>query len=109
MLLKNAIDFIQTTTDQPLLFSSQFTEVHMAERRQVQRTRVLKGAKIIFNDRASVMDCTVRNLTNLGACAQLASSLGIPQSFDLTFDSGRSNRKCQLIWRTENKLGISFK
>jgi len=85
-----------------------FMEAHMAERRQVQRTRVLKGAKILFNDRASVIDCTVRNLTNLGACAQLASSLGIPQNFELSFDAGRSNRKCQLIWRTENKLGISF-
>jgi hypothetical protein len=80
----------------------------MAERRQVQRTRVLKGVKIILNDGMSVIDCTVCNLTNRGACVQLASSLGISQSFDLTFDSGRSSRKCQLIWRTENKLGISF-
>jgi len=80
----------------------------MVERRQVQRTRMLKGAKIILNDQASVIDCTVHNLTNRGACAQLAGSLAIPPTFHLTFDSGRSRRKCQLIWRTENKIGISF-
>ena len=45
-------------------------EAHMVERRQAQRTRVLKGAKIILNSHASVIDCTVRNLTNLGACVQ---------------------------------------
>ena len=81
----------------------------MVERRQVQRTRVLKAAKIILNSHASVIDCTVRNLTNLGACVQVPSVVGIPDSFDLTFDSGRSSRNCRLIWRTENKFGITFR
>jgi hypothetical protein len=81
----------------------------MVERRRVQRTRVLKGAKLILQGNAPVIDCTVCNLTNLGACAQVASSLGIPETFVLTFDLGRSSRKCQLIWRTENELGISFR
>jgi hypothetical protein len=84
-------------------------EAHMVERRQAQRTRVLKSAKIILNNHASVIDCAVRNLTNLGACVQVPSVVGIPDNFNLTFDSGRSSRSCHLIWRTENKLGISFR
>jgi hypothetical protein len=40
----------------------------MSERRQVQRTRVLKGATIILNNRPSLFNCTVCNLTNVGAC-----------------------------------------
>jgi hypothetical protein len=43
-------------------------EASMPERRQVQRTRVLKGAKIILNNRSSLFDCTVRDLTNVGGC-----------------------------------------
>ena len=80
----------------------------MQERRRVQRTRVLKGAKIILNNRSSLFDCTVINLTNLGSCVCLASSVGIPESFALSFDRARSSRPCRVIWRTEKKLGISF-
>jgi hypothetical protein len=79
----------------------------MVERRQTPRTRVSKGAKILLDD-ALVLDCTVRNLTNVGACLQVASVLGIPEWFSLTFDSGRSSRKCHLIWQTENEVGITF-
>lgn len=80
----------------------------MEERRQVQRTRVLKGAKIIFNKNASVIDCTVRNLTHVGACLRVATSVGIPTGFDLSFDSVHSRRTCLVVWRTEDKLGILF-
>ena len=80
----------------------------MQDRRRVQRTRVLKGATIIFNNHSSVIDCTVFNLTNVGLCVQVPSSVGIPDSFDLSFDRARSSRRCRVIWRTENKLGISF-
>jgi hypothetical protein len=80
----------------------------MLEKRQVQRTRVLKGAKIILDNRSSLFDCTVRNLTNLGASVHLASSVGIPDVFALSFDFGRSSRRCRVIWRTENKIGVAF-
>jgi hypothetical protein len=43
----------------------------MLERRRVQRTRVLKGANIILNNRSSLFDCTVINMTNLGSCVCL--------------------------------------
>jgi hypothetical protein len=35
----------------------------MRDKRRVQRTRALKGAKIILNNHSSVFDCTVHNLT----------------------------------------------
>ena len=80
----------------------------MLERRRVQRTRVLKGAKIILNDRSSLFDCIVRNLTNVGASVHVPSSVGIPDSFALSFDFGRSSRRCRAIWRTEDKIGVSL-
>jgi hypothetical protein len=80
----------------------------MQDKRWVQRTRTLKGAKIILNNNSSVFDCTVVNLTNVGACVNVPSSVGIPNSFALSFDRVRSSRPCRVIWRTENKLGVSF-
>ena len=80
----------------------------MRERRRVQRTRVLKSAKIILNHQASIYDCSARDLSNLGACLQLSSTLGIPDSFDLTFDAARSSRPCRVVWRTKDRLGVSF-
>ena len=78
------------------------------EHRRVQRTQVLKEAKIILNSHSSLLDCRVRNLTNFGACLQIASPIGIPQHFELTFDSARSSRLCRVIWQTNDQLGIEF-
>ena len=80
----------------------------MEERRRVQRTRTLKSARILFSHSASVIDCTVRNLTNLGACLHVANSFGMPERFDLVFDSIHARRPCRVIWRTDERLGVSF-
>jgi len=80
----------------------------MQDRRRVQRTRVLKGATIIFNNHSSVIDCAVFNLTNVGLCLQVPSSVGIPNSFALSFDRAHYTRQCRVIWRSENKLGVLF-
>jgi hypothetical protein len=78
------------------------------QKRQVQRTRVLKDAKIILDSHSSLFSCTVLDLTNLGACVRLPPSVGFPDSFALSFDSGRSSRQCQVVWRNKDKVGISF-
>ena len=80
----------------------------MEDRRNVQRTRVLRNAKIIVSHRSSIVHCTLQNLTSHGACISLASTYRLPDSFDLTFDHGRSRRQCRVMWRTGNKLGVCF-
>jgi hypothetical protein len=51
------------------------------ERRNVARHRALKRAQIVFKHEA-VIDCTVRNLSDGGACLNVECSIGIPDSFD---------------------------
>jgi hypothetical protein len=80
----------------------------MEERRKVQRTRVLKGAKIIFNHRVSLLDCIVRNLSEAGACLQLASPLGFPTTFELSLDGDPSLRLCRVIWQSGDRIGVAF-
>ncbi len=78
------------------------------DRRAVQRTRVLRCAKIIVLRRSSVIHCTVQNITGGGACLKFANTFGLPETFDLTFEHGRTRRSCRVVWRTEDKLGVMF-
>jgi hypothetical protein len=50
----------------------------------------------------------VQNLTSGGACLKLANTYGVPDTFDLTFEHGRTRRYCRVIWRTGDLLGVAF-
>jgi len=78
------------------------------DRRNVQRTRVLRCAKIIMPRRSPVIHCTVQNITSVGACLKMANTSGIPPAFELTFEHGHTRRPCRVIWRTDDKLGVTF-
>ena len=53
-------------------------------------------------------DCTVRNITSLGARLEFQSTASIPSTFELTFDAGRTLRVCHVVWRTIAELGVEF-
>jgi hypothetical protein len=78
------------------------------ERRILKRTRILRCAKIIVPRRSPVIHCTVQNITGGGACLKLANTYGVPETFDLTFEHGRTRRCCRVVWRTDDKLGVMF-
>ncbi len=78
------------------------------DRRALQRTRVLRCAKIIVPSRSRVVHCTVQNITGAGACLKVADTFGLPETFELTFEHGRTRRSCRVIWRTNDQLGIAF-
>ena len=80
----------------------------MDDRRNVTRTRVLRSAKIIVPRRSPVIHCTVQNITSGGACLKLANTYGVPDTFDLTFEHGRTRRACRVAWRTADMLGVAF-
>jgi PilZ domain len=81
----------------------------MSERRQHQRRRTLKGGRIVFNQRFSAINCTVRNLSDGGACIEVANSVGIPDDFDLTIEPEHINRPCHVAWRSEHRIGVAFR
>jgi PilZ domain-containing protein len=79
----------------------------MQERRKATRARTLKSGKIVLNLHASVVDCTVRNLTDHGALLLVQSPVGIPESFELVFEN-QAHRDCRVVWRGANRLGVEF-
>ena len=78
------------------------------ERRDVTRTRMSRSAKIIPPHRGSMIHCTVQNITSGGACLKLANTYGMPETFELTFEHGRTRRACRVVWRTKDELGVAF-
>jgi len=80
----------------------------MNNRRTVQRTRVLRNAKILVPRNSPVIHCTVQDLTSIGACLTMANTYGLPATFDLTFEHGRTRRSCRVIWRTDDRVGVQF-
>ena len=81
----------------------------MQERRHSPRTRTLRAARILFNNRRSVIDCMVRNVSAHGACLLVANVVGIPASFDLMIDGESASRACTMVWHAHNRLGIEFR
>jgi hypothetical protein len=79
----------------------------MDERRRATRQRVFKAGTIAFN-RAAGIDCIIKNLSDTGACLEVASPLGIPEAFVLVTDAGHNKRPCHIVWRKEKRLGICF-
>jgi hypothetical protein len=78
------------------------------ERRKELRHRALKSARIVYNNRFSALDCTVRNLSPHGAMLMVAGPHGIPDAFKLELDAGTQILDCKVIWRQERRLGVEF-
>lgn len=79
----------------------------MDERRAMPRLRVLKAGTIAFNHGAG-LSCRVRNLSTAGACLEVASPMGIPDSFVLAIDGEPALRPSRVVWRKENRIGVAF-
>jgi hypothetical protein len=79
------------------------------EGRSLGRTKIHRDALLFFHEKSGVHRCTVRDATNLGA-GIIAQDLKIlPLDFLLSFDSFRTARRCRLIWRQGDLLGVAFK
>ena len=78
------------------------------ERRSIGRTRISKGALLFFNAQSGVRSCMVRDVTNVGAGIRTQDLSLVPLNFDLSFDNFRTNRKCRLVWREGDFIGLAF-
>ncbi len=80
----------------------------MENLRRIQRTQVSRPAKIMAMGSTEMVDCIVRDLTDLGAGLQISHSDEIPDRFELVFDSARFRRVCEVRWRGPDRMGVAF-
>ena len=79
----------------------------MVEYRKHPRHRTLKGGKIIYNRRLTVIDCVIRNLSPGGACLEVDTHY-LPDEFDLSIPIDAAKHHCRVAWRTPNRIGVAF-
>jgi hypothetical protein len=77
-----------------------------AEKRTGQRRRAIKIGKIVFNQRNSVIDCTLRNISQTGAMVSVTHAVSVPDEFELRWDD--KARLCTVVWRKLDKFGVKF-
>jgi hypothetical protein len=77
----------------------------MEERRTSPRTRMFKAGKILFGTQSA--GCTVRNLSETGACLEIDNPYGIPGTFEFVLPE-RPHRMCKVIWANGSRKGVQF-
>jgi PilZ domain len=78
----------------------------MDENRRAPRRRVIKSATIEFD--CSAYSCAIRNLSEVGAALDVPFALAIPHEFTLIMDTNQVSRRCRVIWRKDDRLGVAF-
>jgi diguanylate cyclase (GGDEF)-like protein len=73
-----------------------------------ERRRVLKAGTIIFNDRRSTFDCTIRSLGSDGANITVSNTSGIPPQFLLAIQAEGFETNCRVIAQDRHHLEVSF-
>lgn len=78
-----------------------------SERREQMRRTVIKGARIVFNERKSTLDCRVRDMTEDGARLDFSTPQLLPHEFELQL-AGTPARRCGLCWARGTFVGVRF-
>ncbi len=77
-------------------------------RRRSHRTPTFLRGKIVYGNGAFTLDCTVRDLTYLGARVQYSTAVTPAASFDLVVPRWIVPRACRIVWSRAGQAGIEF-
>ena len=80
----------------------------MVEARRSERVRSLLRARILFNNGASTIDCTIKNISIHGAKIEIAHSLSVPSEFDLEVPQRGRTYRAKMMWRAAASIGVEF-
>jgi hypothetical protein len=78
----------------------------MVETRIAPRHRVMKAGTIEFG--SSAIDCMVRNLSITEAALEVSSQIPIPAKFALVVPGDGLHLACNVVWRSEYRIGVAF-
>jgi hypothetical protein len=78
----------------------------MNERRATQRQRIFKAGTIEFE--GAGIHCIIRNVSTMGAGLEVANPVGIPHEITLNILTQHLSRRCYVVWRKQQRLGVIF-
>ena len=77
------------------------------ERRASQRSRCLKGARIVFGNGNSTLACRIRNQSENGLRLAANETGYVPKTFTLMPDGATQGQMCQVTWRSPTDIGVA--
>jgi hypothetical protein len=78
------------------------------ERRRSPRWPCALKAHVRFNNRASALDCVVRDMSHRGARIAFSDILALPRTFELEVPSLDLRVKAQRVWSQAECHGVMF-
>ncbi len=80
----------------------------MSERRRAVRQKSFLRGCIYFNNRRTVVDCLIRDLSESGARLQFSDAISIPDSFELYIAQKEQILRAKVERRHGMDVGVSF-
>jgi len=82
----------------------------VGERRRSSRRDALLSSRLVFNNGRSVLDCTVRDISDIGARVSLEAAATVPDRFALAVKGPLDGRVwlCRVVRRGPSELGVVF-
>jgi hypothetical protein len=79
-----------------------------ADTRRAPRVRTFLQGRVSYGDGALSIDCTVNQLSDVGARVNLGSSFALPDTFEIAIPQRDIVRRAKLVWRKDDQVGIEF-
>jgi hypothetical protein len=83
-------------------------EVRSTERRRIARQKSFLRGMIYFNNRRSVADCLIRDISTFGARLIFSDAVNTPDVLDLYIPQKEQTLRAQVIWRNAHEVGVAF-
>ena len=80
----------------------------MVERRQGSRQKSFLRGCIYFNNRRTVIDCLIRDMSDHGARLRFSDSISTPDSFELHIPQKNQTLRVVARWRHGMDVGVAF-
>ena len=78
------------------------------ERRRVARQKSFLRGMVYFNNRRSVLDCLIRDISPCGARLVFSDAVTTPDQLDLYSPQKEQTLRTQVVWRHGQEIGVAF-
>ena len=84
------------------------SQLRAAERRRTARQKSFLRGSIHFNNRRSVVDCLIRDISPYGARLIFSDTVTTPDVIELYIPQKEETLRVTVIWRHGQEVGVAF-
>ena len=77
-------------------------------KRREPRQRSLRLGRAVYNNRACVVSCQIRDISTGGCRLRLPNTTCLPTHFELQITGLPEIKHCEVRWRSQSEIGVRF-